>query len=503
MNSLDKIGELFGIASNSLKNALEIGGLVDNAINNGLNNFRSTISNFIENKATPQDKQIYSNYIKPVVNTVLGTQEDAQNAFNQAKPLSIKGQEMPYRLTPRGIITKSGNNYSGIDPMGAIGSLEDITKNTAKTIGYHISRSDAVQAIRKEGFNLTKMGSESGSFGDPIGAYFFPSDVKIPNDWMGVATKSNTLKNELNVSNPFEVTNAKDYLKTVFQATGKKFTDINDLRYNATSEDSTAITNFLKNQGFDSLIDKKGLISFKEPQIIVFDPKNIGQELPSDLKYWTDAQKEAYQFGDKVPSGPQKITFPTLYHGSPERGITDFKVNGESTISNVVNTTGVLGAGLGIGTIALSLKDILGVNQNQSLKNSLGLDQEQAPQPVQSNLKPAIITIYNPNPRQTDSTPHQGGFMTKMQFGDIAVGNRDEYNLAKQNFIYNKQDTFVSIPELSNIQTPYGNGIFRVRDTMNIKYDGQGKLDIFIPPNKTDVGDLIRHTSIGSYEIKK
>uniref|UniRef100_A0A6M3IL18 3D domain-containing protein n=1 Tax=viral metagenome TaxID=1070528 RepID=A0A6M3IL18_9ZZZZ len=114
----------------------------------------------------------------------------------------------------------------------------------------------------------------------------------------------------------------------------------------------------------------------------------------------------------------------------------------------------------------------------------------------------ATITVYNPVKGQTDATPDTGGFMTKMEFGDIAIGNRDEYERARTKFFDNKEDTFVVIPELSQIETPYGAGIFRVRDTMSKKYDGDNRIDIFMP-----VGDereqTVRENPTGTYYYTK
>lgn len=118
-----------------------------------------------------------------------------------------------------------------------------------------------------------------------------------------------------------------------------------------------------------------------------------------------------------------------------------------------------------------------------------------------SQIKPkkAIITVYNPVPGQTDSSPNTGSFMTKMEFGDIAVGNRKEHQIAKDKFFKSGEDTFITIPELSQIKTPYGQGVFRVRDTMAKRFYNQGKLDVFIPEGMNDLESLVRHVPKGSY----
>jgi len=113
--------------------------------------------------------------------------------------------------------------------------------------------------------------------------------------------------------------------------------------------------------------------------------------------------------------------------------------------------------------------------------------------------KPATLTVYNPIKEQTDATPHEGGFLTKMEFGDVAIGNRNEYNKARSKFFKDKTDTFIFIPELTDVVTPYGNGIFRVRDTMNKKYDGDNRIDIFIPKAGSGIDKQIRSTPKASY----
>jgi hypothetical protein len=117
--------------------------------------------------------------------------------------------------------------------------------------------------------------------------------------------------------------------------------------------------------------------------------------------------------------------------------------------------------------------------------------------------KPATVTLYNPNKNQTDSTPDIGALNRKMEFGDVAIGNRDELSNAKIN-LRNGKDTFITIPELKDIKTPYGNGIFRVNDTKNIRYDGENNVDIFIPNNLmgTDTEKLIRKNPVATYGYK-
>ena len=116
-----------------------------------------------------------------------------------------------------------------------------------------------------------------------------------------------------------------------------------------------------------------------------------------------------------------------------------------------------------------------------------------------ASAKPAKITVYNPVASQTDSDPHMNGFMRKPQFGDVAIGNRDEYEAARAKYFKTKEETFIVIPELKHIRTPYGNGKFRVSDTMNKRFDGQNKIDVFIPTGEEDLEMLVRKVPTAKY----
>ena len=116
-----------------------------------------------------------------------------------------------------------------------------------------------------------------------------------------------------------------------------------------------------------------------------------------------------------------------------------------------------------------------------------------------ASAKPAKITVYNPVASQTDSDPHMNGFMRKPEFGDVAIGNRDEYEAARAKYFKTKEETFIVIPELKHIRTPYGNGKFRVSDTMNKRFDGQNKIDVFIPTGEEDLEMLVRKVPTAKY----
>jgi hypothetical protein len=111
------------------------------------------------------------------------------------------------------------------------------------------------------------------------------------------------------------------------------------------------------------------------------------------------------------------------------------------------------------------------------------LPDSQAPKP---KVKRGAGTYYDPNdvkqndPNRAPSKVGIGAMGRKVAFGDVAIGNRAELALAKKNLQKGK-DTFIVIPELKEIKTPYGNGVFRINDTKNIRYDGTNSVDIALP----------------------
>lgn len=57
------------------------------------------------------------------------------------------------------------------------------------------------------------------------------------------------------------------------------------------------------------------------------------------------------------------------------------------------------------------------------------------------------------------------------------------------------------IPELNQIKTPYGKGVFRIRDTMNKRFNGLGKIDIFIPDEMKQLENQIRKIPSGNFIV--
>jgi hypothetical protein len=133
------------------------------------------------------------------------------------------------------------------------------------------------------------------------------------------------------------------------------------------------------------------------------------------------------------------------------------------------------------------------------------IKENKSPITENTEMKKGVITVYNPDPNQTDETPHTGGLMRKMEFGDVALANRSDYDPIRIKYLNEGQDTFVKIPELESIKTPYGNGIFRVNDTMNERYKDTNNVDVFIPNEMRNSKEeqLIRNLDKtgASYEI--
>ena len=95
-----------------------------------------------------------------------------------------------------------------------------------------------------------------------------------------------------------------------------------------------------------------------------------------------------------------------------------------------------------------------------------------------------MATHYDPyDPRQT--RPDGGGigaFGKKVEWGDVAMGQR-KY----------KQGTLIEIPELEDVKTPYGMGVFRVNDKKNKRYstpEAGENFDIAIPSSVANAKEL-------------
>jgi hypothetical protein len=104
--------------------------------------------------------------------------------------------------------------------------------------------------------------------------------------------------------------------------------------------------------------------------------------------------------------------------------------------------------------------------QQKATANQAAIEQQKKTQPI----KVFSATHYDPmDARQTKANPNGiGAFNKKVEFGDVAMGNR-QY----------AQGTKIYIPELKDVKTPYGNGVFRVNDVKNDRYNnGKDSFDI-------------------------
>ena len=166
-----------------------------------------------------------------------------------------------------------------------------------KTIGYHIPGSaKALEKIKANGFNLKNFGrAGTKDAGDPRGVYFFPNKMFGGlEDWQTQAKEVGIIKKELNLAKSYIFNTEKDiekYLKEVInpahKSQGIQFKNIQEynnyrLSPKTTFNSSNAITKELQKQGYDSVLDKKGILSkaatgIEEPQIIVLDLDKLNQ----------------------------------------------------------------------------------------------------------------------------------------------------------------------------------------------------------------------------------
>lgn len=111
-----------------------------------------------------------------------------------------------------------------------------------------------------------------------------------------------------------------------------------------------------------------------------------------------------------------------------------------------------------------------------------------------SSTKPVKVTYYNPNdPAQTrPGGTGVGAFNQPVQFGDVAMGVR-KY----------KQGDLIYIEELKDVPTPYGDGVFRVNDKKNIRYNkGTDNFDIAIPDTHPQAEELKQRIGNNTFHFK-
>lgn len=104
-------------------------------------------------------------------------------------------------------------------------------------------------------------------------------------------------------------------------------------------------------------------------------------------------------------------------------------------------------------------------------------------------------SYYNPkNPAETRAgTNGVGAYGRPVESGSVAFGNRVFHSALKKG-----EQVFIQVKGFENVKTPYGNGIFRVDDTMNKRYDKEGQYNIDFNP-----ADLTKEQkSRGRYPIE-
>lgn len=84
-------------------------------------------------------------------------------------------------------------------------------------------------------------------------------------------------------------------------------------------------------------------------------------------------------------------------------------------------------------------------------------------------------SYYNPNnPAETRAkTTGVGAYGRRIESGSVAFGNRVFHGALKRG-----EKIYIKVEGFENIRTPYGNGVFRVDDTMNPRYNKKGKFNI-------------------------
>lgn len=88
-------------------------------------------------------------------------------------------------------------------------------------------------------------------------------------------------------------------------------------------------------------------------------------------------------------------------------------------------------------------------------------------------------SYYNPtDPNQTrPDTDGTGAYGRKVKPGGVAFGNRVFHDALKKG-----ETILIRVEGMEDVETPYGKGVFRVDDTMNPRYNEQGKFNIDFHP---------------------
>ena len=213
-----------------------------------------------------------------MINT--GSKITGENITN-AKPIGFIGAKESQETAPLGTIKPKVYKPSGFSTEEQKQEEEIIIKAEKKPQeAYHIPRTkEALKAIKEKGFDLNKFGSKSGTqdMGDPKGVYFFPDEASFKGveEWADSAKEFGVVKRKLDIQKPLIITSEEQYLIEANKALGTSYKSLNELRNSVNTRASETITKYLQDKGYDSIVDKDGILGFNEPQIIVFNTKSI------------------------------------------------------------------------------------------------------------------------------------------------------------------------------------------------------------------------------------
>jgi hypothetical protein len=101
--------------------------------------------------------------------------------------------------------------------------------------------------------------------------------------------------------------------------------------------------------------------------------------------------------------------------------------------------------------------------------------QEQVYDQLKSGYRTGEASYYNPtNPSETrEGTTGVGAYGRSVESGSVAFGNRVFHDALKKGEII-----YIKVKGFEDIKTPYGNGVFRIDDTMNQRFSKQGQFNI-------------------------
>ena len=121
--------------------------------------------------------------------------------------------------------------------------------------------------------------------------------------------------------------------------------------------------------------------------------------------------------------------------------------------------------------------------------------QEKVYQELSSKYTTGEASYYDPlDPAQTRTgADGTGAYGRKIESGSVAFGNRIFQDRLKAG-----EEIYIKVKGFEDIKTPYGNGVFRIDDTMNVRYNKQGQFNIDF--SSEDIGK--ERKDRGRYEIE-